>query len=191
MSKKEDKDSLSEVIETNETSSNQEDHQTEDLQSEIQELKDQLNKALAESAEAKDTLLRKAADLENTRKRLQADKEKSVQLANKGLLSDLLEVLDNFNRAFEATTEDTTAASLMEGVKMIETQLLTLLANKYDVKPFDSVGEVFNPERHEAIALGEAAEGDEQIVLNEYQKGYTWGETILRTAKTVVSAPAS
>lgn len=191
MSKKEDKDSLSEVIETNETSSNQEDHQTEDLQSEIQELKDQLNKALAESAEAKDTLLRKAADLENTRKRLQADKEKSVKLANKGLLSDLLEVLDNFNRAFEATTEDTTAASLMEGVKMIETQLLTLLANKYDVKPFDSVGEVFNPERHEAIALGEAAEGDEQIVLNEYQKGYTWGETILRTAKTVVSAPAS
>lgn len=191
MSKKEDKDSLSEVIENNETSSNQEDHQTEDLQSEIQELKDQLNKALAESAEAKDTLLRKAADLENTRKRLQADKEKSVKLANKGLLSDLLEVLDNFNRAFEATTEDTTAASLMEGVKMIETQLLTLLANKYDVKPFDSVGEVFNPERHEAIALGEAAEGDEQIVLNEYQKGYTWGETILRTAKTVVSAPAS
>lgn len=160
-------------------------------QQQIEELQRQLKTAQAEAAEAKDTLLRKAADLENTKKRLQTEKDKSVRLANKGILTDLLDVLDNFDRAFSAVTDDETVTALIDGVKMIENQIVTLLANKYDVKAFDSVGEIFDPEKHEAIALGEASENGEQIVLTEYQKGYTWGETILRTAKVVVSAPAN
>lgn len=156
---------------------------------EIEELQRRLETAQAEAAEAKETLLRKAADLENTKKRLQTEKEKSVRLANKGILTDLLDVLDNFDRAFSAVSGDETVSALIDGVKMIENQIVTLLANKYDVKAFESVGQLFDPEKHEAIALGEASENGDQIVLTEYQKGYTWGETILRTAKVVVSAP--
>lgn len=160
-----------------------------ELRQQIEELQRQLETAQTEAAEAKDTLLRKAADLENTKKRLQTEKEKSVKLANKGILTDLLDVLDNFDRAFSASADDETSTAVIDGVKMIENQFVTLLANKYDVKAFESIGEIFNPEKHEAIALGEASENGEQIVLTEYQKGYTWGETILRTAKVVVSAP--
>lgn len=129
--------------------------------------------------------------MENTKKRLQTEKDKSVKLANKGLLTDLLDVLDNFARAFSAAASDESAAAVIDGVKMIENQLVSLLANKYDVKAFESVGELFDPEKHEAIALGEATENGEQVVLTEYQKGYTWGEAILRTAKVVVSAPGN
>ena len=82
------------------------------------------------------------------------------------------------------------ASAVIDGVRLIENQLISLLANKYDVKAFDSVGEIFDPERHEAVALGEPSETDEQIVLTEYQKGYTWGDAVLRTAKVVVSAPS-
>ena len=162
-----------------------------ELRQQIDELQKQLETAQAEAAEAKETLLRKAADLENTKKRLQTEKDKSVKLANKGLLTDLLDVLDNFARAFSAAASDESATAVIDGVKMIENQLVSLLANKYDVKAFESVGELFNPEKHEAIALGEASESGEQVVLTEYQKGYTWGETILRTAKVVVSAPGN
>lgn len=161
-----------------------------DLQKEITELQRQLETAQAEAAEAKDTLLRKAADLENTKKRLQTEKEKSVKAANKGLLTDLLEVLDNFGRALSSVGDGETVSAVIDGVRLIENQLISLLANKYDVKAFDSVGEIFDPERHEAVALGEPSETDEQIVLTEYQKGYTWGDAVLRTAKVVVSAPS-
>lgn len=161
-----------------------------DLQNEITELQRQLETAQAEAAEAKDTLLRKAADLENTKKRLQTEKEKSVKAANKGLLTDLLEVLDNFGRALSSVGDGETVSAVIDGVRLIENQLISLLANKYDVKAFDSVGEIFDPERHEAVALGEPSETDEQIVLTEYQKGYTWGDAVLRTAKVVVSAPS-
>lgn len=161
-----------------------------DLQNEITELQLQLETAQAEAAEAKDTLLRKAADLENTKKRLQTEKEKSVKAANKGLLTDLLEVLDNFGRALSSVGDGETVSAVIDGVRLIENQLISLLANKYDVKAFDSVGEIFDPERHEAVALGEPSETDEQIVLTEYQKGYTWGDAVLRTAKVVVSAPS-
>lgn len=161
-----------------------------DLQNEITKLQRQLETAQAEAAEAKDTLLRKAADLENTKKRLQTEKEKSVKAANKGLLTDLLEVLDNFGRALSSVGDGETVSAVIDGVRLIENQLISLLANKYDVKAFDSVGEIFDPERHEAVALGEPSETDEQIVLTEYQKGYTWGDAVLRTAKVVVSAPS-
>lgn len=161
-----------------------------DLQNEITELQRQLETAQAEASEAKDTLLRKAADLENTKKRLQTEKEKSVKAANKGLLTDLLEVLDNFGRALSSVGDGETVSAVIDGVRLIENQLISLLANKYDVKAFDSVGEIFDPERHEAVALGEPSETDEQIVLTEYQKGYTWGDAVLRTAKVVVSAPS-
>ena len=161
-----------------------------DLQNEITELQLQLEAAQAEAAEAKDTLLRKAADLENTKKRLQTEKEKSVKAANKGLLTDLLEVLDNFGRALSSVGDGETVSAVIDGVRLIENQLISLLANIYDVKAFDSVGEIFDPERHEAVALGEPSETNEQIVLTEYQKGYTWGDAVLRTAKVVVSAPS-
>lgn len=168
-----------------------EENPEEDLKRQLTELQTLLETAQAEAAEAKETLLRKVADLENSKKRLQAEKEKSVRLANKALLTDLLEVLDNFDRAFSAAAAEESSDAIVDGVKLIENQLVSLLDNKYDVKAFESVGELFDPEKHEAIALGEASENGEQIILNEYQKGYTWGESILRTAKVIVSAPGN
>ena len=161
-----------------------------DLQNEITELQRQLETAQAEAAEAKDTLLRKASDLKKKKKRLQTEKEKSVKAANKGLLTDLLEVLDNFGRALSSVGDGETVSAVIDGVRLIENQLISLLANKYDVRALDSVGEIFDTARHEAVALGEPSETDEYIVLTEYQKGYTWGDAVLRTAKVVVSAPS-
>ena len=74
------------------------------------------------------------------------------------------------------------------GVEMIEKQFTSMLERKYGLKRFESTGEEFNPERHQAISVGEPApEGNSQIVLEDYQKGYLLHDRVLRPAKVKVS----
>ena len=148
----------------------------------------------AKIAELNDQYLRKAADFENYRKRMIREKQDVTDFANQNLLSDLLPVIDDFERAIRsAETSDFQSAkdfvSFFDGVKMIEKQLSTQLENKWGLKRFDSEGEPFDPNRHEAIQMEKSADVTEAVIKEDYLKGYLLKDRVLRFAKVKVLMP--
>ncbi|MCK8603124.1 nucleotide exchange factor GrpE [Desulfoferrobacter suflitae] len=142
-----------------------------------------------EVVKLQDRILRLAAEMENTRKRLEREKSEGICFANESLMRELLGVLDNFERAIQHAESGTEADSLLEGIRMIHKGLLDSLA-KFGCKPFESVGETFDPNLHEAVMQQEAADEPENVVLQELQKGYRLNDRLLRPAMVVVSKAA-
>ena len=136
----------------------------------------------------KDQYLRKLADYENFRKRMFREKDDAVQFANSQLLADLVSVLDDFDRAVSSSEKSRDFQSLHDGVDMIRRQLLSLLESKYGLSRFESMGESFDPNHHEAV-MSEPGQCDEPTVVEEYSKGYRLRDRILRSAKVKVRMP--
>ena len=145
----------------------------------------------AKCRDLQDQYLRKAADFDNYRKRMIREKQEAIDYANTNLLSDLLQILDDFDRALEAggKSEEGGAAAVVQGVAMIRSGLLTLLESKYGLLYYEVQGKVFNPEIHEAVATNPSTEVTEPTVGAELQKGYKLKERILRPAKVMVLMP--
>jgi molecular chaperone GrpE len=136
-----------------------------------------------------DQYLRKAADFENFRKRMIRDKQETADFANQGILLDLIPVIDDFERAIKSAETSKDFSSFYEGVTMIEKRLSSQLENKWGLKPYHSVGEVFDPNRHEAIATEKSPDTEEPKVGEEFLKGYTLKDRVIRTAKVKVLMP--
>lgn len=147
----------------------------------------ELEKARAEAAEAHDKLLRMAAEFDNQKKRLQRDKEMALKFAEENLIRELLPSLDNLERALsqDRSGEDF-SAKLVEGVEMTWRGMLNTL-EKFGLKPMQCLGETFDPNFHEALAMEASNLVPEQRVLQEYEKGYLLKDRLLRAAKVVVS----
>jgi len=144
----------------------------------------------SENSELKNQYLRKQADMENYRKRMVRDKENAVQFANQQLLLDLTSVIDDFERAIRSAEESRDFDSFHDGIVLIENQLTSMLERKWGLARFDSVGEIFDPQKHEAVTTEPRQEHDESVVLEDYQKGYTLHDRVLRSAKVKVSMPS-
>ena len=146
----------------------------------------------AKCRELQDQYLRKAADFDNYRKRMIREKQEAIDYANTNLISDLLLILDDFDRAIEAGKKagEESAAAFMQGVVMIRNGLSSLLESKYGLQYYEVQGKVFNPDIHEAVATNPSAEVTEPTVGAELQKGYKLKERILRPAKVMVLMPA-
>ncbi len=136
----------------------------------------------------KDQYLRKLADYENFRKRMFREKDDAVQFANSQLLTDLVDVLDNFDRAVQSSETSREFQSLHDGVDMIRKHFLSLLENKYGLVRFDSLNQPFDPNMHEAM-LSETGDCPDPLVIEEYSKGYKLKERIIRTSKVKVRMP--
>jgi len=143
----------------------------------------------AKAAELNDQYLRKAADFENFRKRLNREKQEISEFANQNLLLDLVPVIDDFERAIKSAESSKDFASFYEGIVMIEKRLYTQLENKWGLKRFDSVGEPFDPNRHEALQMEKSADVSEAVVKEEYIKGYFLKDRVIRFAKVKVCMP--
>lgn len=151
--------------------------------------KDELIAKLQEEVSSlKDQYLRKLADYENFRKRMFREKDEAVGYANSQLLSDLVVVLDDFDRAVKSSESSRDFQSLHDGVAMIHRSLLNTLETKYALSRYDSQGEAFDPNKHEAM-MSEEGDCDEPIVAEEYVKGYMLKDRILRSAKVKVMMP--
>lgn len=147
----------------------------------------ELEKARAEAAEAHDKLLRMAAEFDNQKKRLQRDKETALKYAEENLIRELLPSLDNLERALDQDRNgEDFGDKLREGVEMTRRGLVSTL-EKFGLRPLHSVGEPFDPNFHEALAMEASSEVPEQKVLKEYEKGYFLKDRLLRAAKVVVS----
>ena len=143
------------------------------------------------SAKALDELktrhMRLMADFDNYRKRVQREQATQRLYASENPMRDLLGVVDNIQRALSVSTEEDAAGSLSEGVNMILNQMLSVL-ERHGVKAFESVGQPFDPERHEAVARQGHAVYEEDLVCEQMQKGYMLHDRLLRAASVVVSA---
>jgi molecular chaperone GrpE len=141
-----------------------------------------------ELSSLKDQYLRKLADYENFRKRMFREKEDAVGYANSQILTDLVTVLDDFDRAVHSSESSKDFQSLHDGVAMIHRSLLSTLENKYGLSRFDSLNQLFDPNRHEAM-MSEQGECEEPLVAEEYVKGYMLKDRVLRSAKVKVRMP--
>jgi len=158
---------------------------------EIRRLREALEAQTLLAEEHRDRYLRAAAEFDNARKRAAREREEYTRYANESLLRELLPVLDNFERALQSARNETTAAAVTAGVELIQRELLRVL-EKFGVTSFTSVGQPFDPERHEAIARVPAQGQPEGTVVDETARGYLLNGRVLRPAMvTVASSPDS
>ncbi|MBQ2527551.1 MAG: nucleotide exchange factor GrpE [Spirochaetales bacterium] len=156
--------------------------QEEILQAKVAELE-------AANAELKDQMLRRQAELENYRKRLIRDKEEAVQFANESLIRDILGFLDNMERALTAAKNGGDVNALIEGFEMTQNQLLSTLDKNWGLKAIESVGHEFDPSLHEACMMTVDENLDKETVLEEFQKGYTLHDRVIRPSKVKIGKP--
>lgn len=130
--------------------------------------------------------LRAQADFDNFRRRTQKEKEELAQYATSKLVTELLTVLDNFERALVTTPSSPESESFVKGVNMIFRQLDGVLKSE-GLTAMETVGQPFNPEYHQAIMQVESEEYEEGIVTEEVQKGYLLKDKVLRPAMVKVS----
>lgn len=161
------------------------DQETELTPEELAELK---NKAL-ECDEWKTRCMYTAAELENFRKRVAKERKDLLDYAGQNVLYDLLDIIDNFERALEADKKENDPKVIIEGIEIIFSQLVKVL-EKHGVSRVPAKGESFNPEIHEAIQQIPVAESEPGTVIEELQKGYTYRNRTLRPARVVVAAEA-
>ena len=130
-----------------------------------------------------------AAEMDNYRKRMEREKENLIKFGNERVLSDLIQVIDNFGRIIESLKpdQDPKIKNIVTGVDMVQKQFEDTLT-KHGLTPVESVGKEFDPNFHEAVAQ-EYAEGVKpNHVIKEFQKGYTLNGRLLRAAKVVVAS---
>lgn len=154
-------------------------------------LEDQLAASRAEAQKNWDLYLRERADLENFRRRAQRDKEDLARFANENIIREIIPVIDNLERAVaHARQESGDGESLLQGVEMTLSMFAKAL-EKFGVSGFESVGEPFDPARHEAMGQVESAEHAPNTVVHEMQKGYLLSSRLLRPALVMLAkAPA-
>lgn len=152
-------------------------------ESEYLKLKEEADKA----KEYWDRLLRLQADFDNTRKRMEREKQDFIKFANEGIILELLNILDDLERTVDlAQSKHQDLAAFLKGVEMILAHLYEML-KEYGVKPIDAEGKLFNPNYHEALMQAEDKDLPEHTVVEELQKGYLLNDRVIRTAKVKVS----
>lgn len=145
-----------------------------------------LEEALKEKEKYHDQLLRKAAEFDNFRKRMEREREEFRAAASADLLKRLLPVLDNLERAI-TTAAGGAGNPLHQGVALIHQQILDVL-KKEGLVPLESLGAPFDPHVHEAVEVLGVPGFEQGIVLEEVQKGYMYRDRLLRPALVKVSA---
>ena len=141
-----------------------------------------------EIRDLKEQLKRISADYENARKRMEEEYRRRKQLAETGVLKELLEVMDNLERALESSDKGADAPALREGLELILRQMRGIL-EKYGVKVIEAKGNPFDPNFHEAV-MREHSDEDEGIVLEEMRKGYCIDDQVLRPCMVKVAYKA-
>lgn len=154
---------------------------------ELAVLKAALADAEARAQAAKDAQLRAAADLENTRRRLERDAASSLKYAAEKLLGELLSVADSLELGLKAAAgAEGPAKAMAEGVELTYRQLMSVL-EKNGVKQINPEGQPFNPEFHQAMTMAPSDQVPANHVLSVMQKGYSLHERLLRPAMVVVA----
>jgi molecular chaperone GrpE len=151
---------------------------------------DELERAEAQAAEYLDQLQRAQAEFANYKKRVEREREEFMSLANAALISRLLPILDDFERALQTVPDNLQSLTWVEGILLIERRLRMILEQE-GLSEIEAVGEQFNPELHHAVVREETTEQGENTIIGEMQKGYRLHDKVLRPSMVRVAAMPS
>ena len=140
----------------------------------------------AEVNDSADQLLRLKADFENSKKRLQRDKEDAVKFANEKLLMEILPIVDNLDRAVGSLSEGHDPEKVKQGLKLAQDELHQILES-HGVKVVQALGAPFDPQLHEAVATVESEEAEEGTVVDEIQRGYLLNGRLIRPSRVRIT----
>ncbi len=155
-------------------------------ETEVDLLKERLTKSEEQVKELEDRLLRLAAEFDNYRKRTNKEFSYLVKNANEKLILQLLDTLDNFQRALDSAKTSNDYENFHKGVELIYTHMKDILT-KEGLKEIEALGKPFDPNFHEAVTQAESDKYKEGIVMEEISKGYLLNDRLLRASKVVVS----
>lgn len=175
--KKEEDNNIEEVIEETQVEEKKEDNRS------LEELKAQLKQEKEKSDEYYEHLKRNMAEFDNFKKRSSKERETLYKSLLSDIITSILPVVDNLEKAALAPTED---ENYKQGVEMVHKQLMDTLAS-LGVEEIKTVGETFNPEYHEAVSSVQDDELGEQEIKEEFRKGYKIGEKVIRHSMVVVA----
>ena len=129
--------------------------------------------------ELTDRVRRQMAEFDNFRKRTEKEKTQMFETGAKSIVEKILPVVDNFERGLAAVTEEEKGTPFVEGMEKIYKQMMTVL-EEAGVKPIEAVGQEFDPNLHNAVMHVEDEEFGENIIAEEFQKGYTYRDSVVR-----------
>ena len=161
----------------------------DELQKKLADVEDQIEAAKKEASEATERMLRLQADWDNYRRRTAAERLAEKERAAEKLVTNLLPVIDDIERAIEhagVTEGDTQFQQFVDGVSAVHAKMLGVL-EKEGVEPIDPVGEPFEPLAHQAVGRVEDKDAFDETVAQVYQKGYKMGDKVIRTAMVTVT----
>ncbi len=138
-----------------------------------------------ELGQEKDRYLRLYAEFDNYKKRVARDREELIKYGNESLLYELLPVIDNLEMAMKHSSNDT-SAGLVQGVEITLKEFLRVI-DKFGLSPIDASGKMFDPSLHHAMTQMERDDIDENMVVEEFRKGYMLREKVLRPSLVAVS----
>jgi molecular chaperone GrpE len=139
----------------------------------------------AELQEMNDKYIRLYAEFDNYRKRVNKDREELIKYANEGIIYQLLPVIDNLEMALKHSN-DSTSSGLVQGVENTLREFLRTL-EKFGLNPIEAVNKPFDPSLHEAMCVIERKDIEENLVVEEFRKGYIFKEKVLRPSLVSVS----
>jgi molecular chaperone GrpE len=126
------------------------------------------------------------AEMDNMRKRFDREKEGLLKYGNEKILSSLVKVIDDLDRSLEHFGEDMSHGKVKEGLEMVKKHFVEIL-EKNGMKAVESLGQIFDPHFHEAVAHQAKEGAEEGEIIIEYQKGYLLNDRLLRPAKVVIA----
>jgi molecular chaperone GrpE len=147
----------------------------------------QLEQARAQAAEYLDGWQRARAEFANYRKRVEREREEIFRETTASVLKQLLPIIDDLERATQSIPEDMADHTWTQGVVLIKQKLHTLLQG-HGLEPIDPLGEAFDPARHEAIGTDDGTEMESGHITTVLQKGYAYGDKVLRVALVRVAS---
>ena len=148
--------------------------------------KEKKDKKDEQIAELTDKVKRQLAEFENFRNRTEKEKSQMYMVGARDVIEKLLPVVDNFERGLKSIPEDQKDGPVASGMEMIYKQLITVLTD-LGVTPIEAVGQEFDPNFHNAVMHAEEEELGENIVAEEFQKGYKYKDTVLRHSMVKVA----
>ena len=148
--------------------------------------KDKKDKKDEKIEELTDRLTRQMAEFDNFRKRTEKEKSQMYEIGAKDIIEKILPVVDNFERGIAAVPEEEKSNPFAEGMEKIYKQLMTTL-EEIGVKPIEAVGQEFDPDFHNAVMHVEDEEVGENIITEEFQKGYLYRDSVVRHSMVKVA----
>ena len=159
-----------------------------DLQAQVAVLTDERDRLLNEKQEIYDRLLRNQAEFENARRRAERERSEFVQYAGMEMVRDMLPVVDDFERAWQAGAglAEGPAKEYLKGIELIYQRLVDRLT-RLGLEPIETAGQTFDPNLHQAVERVETNDAPDQTILSEFQRGYRFKGRLLRPSMVRVA----